>query len=79
MGCSSSGRIHLHLGKPGVRTPWRACTGAARRTRLASVAMADAATALADLVLRDHADRAVRLGDLWAERPVALAWLRHYG
>ncbi len=43
------------------------------------MAMADAAIALADLVLRDHADRPVRFGDLWAERPVALAWLRHYG
>jgi hypothetical protein len=41
--------------------------------------MADHAAALADLVLRDHADRAVRLGDLWAERPAAIAWLRHYG
>jgi hypothetical protein len=37
------------------------------------------AEALADVVLRDHDDRAVRLGDLWSERPVALVWLRHYG
>jgi hypothetical protein len=37
------------------------------------------ADVLADLVLRDHDDAAIRLGDLWAERPVALVWLRHYG
>jgi hypothetical protein len=37
------------------------------------------ADALADVVLRDHDDRQVRLGDLWSERPVALVWLRHYG
>jgi hypothetical protein len=34
---------------------------------------------LADIVLPDHEGRDVRLGDLWAERPVALVWLRHYG
>jgi hypothetical protein len=37
------------------------------------------ADALADVVLPDHDDRQVRLGDLWAERPVVLVWLRHYG
>ncbi len=37
------------------------------------------AAALADMVLRDHDDRAVRLGDLWSDRPAALVWLRHYG
>jgi hypothetical protein len=37
------------------------------------------ADALADVVLRDHEDEEVRLGDLWAEKPVALVWLRHYG
>ncbi len=58
---------------------WRARNRLARRGPLASVAMADHAAALADLVLRDHADRAIRLGDLWAERPAAIAWLRHYG
>ena len=35
--------------------------------------------ALADVVLPDHDGRPVRLGDLWAERPAALVWLRHYG
>ena len=39
----------------------------------------DRAAALADIVLRDHADREVRLGDLWADRPAVLVWLRHYG
>jgi hypothetical protein len=37
------------------------------------------ADALADVVLPDHEERQVRLGDLWAERPVVLVWLRHYG
>jgi hypothetical protein len=37
------------------------------------------ADALADVVLRDHDGRDVRLGDLWSERPVAMVWLRHYG
>ena len=58
---------------------WHAATEERRGRRLASMAMADHAAALAGLVLRDHADRPVRLGDLWAERPVALVWLRHYG
>jgi hypothetical protein len=39
----------------------------------------DRADALADMVLLDHDSHEVRLGDLWAERPVALVWLRHYG
>jgi len=34
---------------------------------------------LADIVLPDHDGNEVRLGDLWAERPVALVWVRHYG
>jgi len=37
------------------------------------------ADALADVVLPDHDEREIRLGDLWAERPAALVWLRHYG
>jgi hypothetical protein len=37
------------------------------------------ADALADLVLQDVEGNDVRLGDLWRERPVVLAWLRHYG
>ena len=37
------------------------------------------ADALADVVLPDQVGRDVRLGDLWAERPVVLVWLRHYG
>jgi hypothetical protein len=35
--------------------------------------------ALADLVLRDHEDGEVRLGDLWADSTAVLVWLRHYG
>jgi hypothetical protein len=37
------------------------------------------ADALADITLPDHDGMAVRLGDLWTDRPVALVWLRHYG
>jgi hypothetical protein len=34
---------------------------------------------LADMVLPDHEDNDVRLGDLWKDRPAVLVWLRHYG
>jgi hypothetical protein len=34
---------------------------------------------LAEIVLKDHDGKDVRLGDLWVERPAALIWLRHYG
>ena len=34
---------------------------------------------LADVVLKDHDGKDVRLGDLWRERPAVLAFLRHYG
>ena len=37
------------------------------------------AAALADLVLHDQDGNDVRLGDLWSQNPVVLAWLRHYG
>ncbi|HEX7078496.1 MAG TPA: hypothetical protein VF363_08740 [Candidatus Eisenbacteria bacterium] len=37
------------------------------------------AESLAPLVLADPEGRDVRLGSLWAARPVALAFLRHYG
>jgi hypothetical protein len=36
-------------------------------------------TPLDDLRLQDSEGAEVRLGDLWAERPVALVFLRHYG
>jgi hypothetical protein len=39
----------------------------------------DRADALADIVLLDHDENRVRLGDLWRERQAALVWLRHYG
>jgi Mlc titration factor MtfA (ptsG expression regulator) len=28
---------------------------------------------------QDQDGNDVRLGDLWAQKPVVLAWLRHYG
>ena len=34
---------------------------------------------LAGIVLPDHEARPVRLGDLWADAPAVLVWLRHYG
>jgi peroxiredoxin len=34
---------------------------------------------LAGMVLPDQDGNEVRLGDLWAEEPVALVWVRHYG
>lgn len=37
------------------------------------------ADTLADITLPDQDGNEVRLGDLWAERPAALIWLRHYG
>ncbi len=37
------------------------------------------AAPLEDIVLPDHADRAVRLGSLWSDSPAVLVWLRHYG
>ena len=60
---------------------------AGRRARLAStitnsiagqgrVAVVDE---LADVTLPDQDGNDVRLGDLWADGPVALVWLRHYG
>jgi len=39
----------------------------------------DRADALAEIVLPDQEGNEVRLGDLWADRPAALIWLRHYG
>ena len=37
------------------------------------------ADALAEIVLLDHEESEVRLGDLWRERTAALVWMRHYG
>jgi hypothetical protein len=36
-------------------------------------------TALDEITLADDAGRDVALKDLWAERPAALVFLRHYG
>jgi hypothetical protein len=36
-------------------------------------------TPLDDMSLLDSEGGEVRLGDLWADRPVALVFLRHYG
>lgn len=35
--------------------------------------------ALTDLTLLDADERPVRLGDLWADRPVVMVWIRHFG
>jgi hypothetical protein len=35
--------------------------------------------ALQDLVLQDEDGEDVAVADLWADRPVALIFLRHYG
>jgi len=37
------------------------------------------ATRLSGIELRDPEGRAVRLGALWRERPVVLAFVRHFG
>lgn len=34
---------------------------------------------LRDAIVQDESGRDVRLGDLWRERPVVLAFLRHFG
>ena len=34
---------------------------------------------LADLVVQDPDGKDVRLGSLWAERPVVLVFVRHFG
>ena len=34
---------------------------------------------LAETVLPDQDGDDVRLGDLWADGPAVLVWLRHYG
>jgi hypothetical protein len=36
-------------------------------------------TSLDDIVLEDHTGSAHRLGDLWADQPVVLNFLRHFG
>jgi hypothetical protein len=35
--------------------------------------------AIEDLRLPDSFDVERRLGDFWADQPVVLVWLRHYG
>ncbi len=34
---------------------------------------------LASLTLLDADERPIVLGELWAQRPVILVWLRHFG
>lgn len=36
-------------------------------------------SALSDLVLTDPDGQKVRLGSLWADRPVVLVFVRHFG
>jgi hypothetical protein len=47
-----------------------------KKQQAAAPARADA---LADVVLQDSSGDDLRLGDLWAERPAVLVFLRHYG
>jgi hypothetical protein len=37
------------------------------------------AGSIANVVLPDADGNDVRLGDLWADDPVVIVWLRHYG
>jgi len=39
----------------------------------------NAAEILAPMTLQDTHGSPVRLGDLWAERPMVLAFVRHFG
>jgi len=41
--------------------------------------MPETVPALAALTLHDDDGHPVRVGDLWRERPVVLAFLRHWG
>ena len=41
--------------------------------------MSETAKELADLTLADDDGHVVRVGDLWRERPMVLAFLRHWG
>ena len=41
--------------------------------------MTENASALAALELVDDSGKTTRLGDLWKDWPVVLAFLRHYG
>ncbi|HEV3472186.1 MAG TPA: hypothetical protein VG408_03140 [Actinomycetota bacterium] len=36
-------------------------------------------SAIEDLRLPDSDGNEVRIGDLWQDQPVVIAWLRHYG
>jgi hypothetical protein len=36
-------------------------------------------TALGTITLRDWEGRDVRVGSAWADRPVVMVWLRHFG
>jgi hypothetical protein len=41
--------------------------------------MEQVSSALAEVTVTDGEGAALRLGDLWAERPVALVFVRHFG
>jgi hypothetical protein len=49
---------------------------ASQRQRTAAPERADE---LGEIILPDHDDTPVRLGDLWRDQPAVLVWLRHYG
>ena len=50
-----------------------------RRARRGHVGLDMDIDTLADLELPDAAGAAHRLGDLWADRPIVLVFLRHFG
>ncbi len=59
------------------------CSRTQRAHRLSPIAgdarSVPALPELADITLPDQDGAPVRIGDLWADGPVALVWLRHYG
>jgi hypothetical protein len=48
-------------------------------TAPATLADRDVGRALAGATVLDEAERPVRLGSFWTERPAVLAFLRHFG
>ena len=36
-------------------------------------------SAIEDVRLPDSNEREVRVGELWADQPAVITWLRHYG
>jgi hypothetical protein len=55
---------------------WR--RGMCYRKRSMATAASDT-TSLAQAIIRDVDDNPVELGSLWADRPVVLVFIRHFG